>query len=171
MLNEYFFVVRKLEKYSKTLKIPEEPQKQSKIPRKIIQNQTKTPKRHPNTQIIFSENLNFYSKPKIISKNLNPELKKIYEIPKYTQIYLIYTIFFGYFGYPIGSRIGPGLKSRSADPKKNDPTGTLVWPQTRTRTCTFGYLYLRIGSGSGLRIQIMSMPILGIQSFWNLNGY
>ena len=95
---------------------------------KIIQNQTKTPKRHPNTQIIFSENLNFYSKPKIISKNLNPNLKKISEIPKYTQIYLIYIIFFGYFGYPIGSRIGPGLKSRSADPKKNDPTGILVWP-------------------------------------------
>ena len=87
----------KLEKYPKTLKISEEPQKQPKNTRKKypksdpkIQN---IPEIYLNTQIIFSENLKFYSKTEIIPKNLNLKLKKISEIPKIYQITYISNIY------------------------------------------------------------------------------
>lgn len=68
----------------------------------------------------FFLKLKFLKKPKNIIENTNPELKKVFAIPKTYLKYpedLIYTKI-SYFGYPIGTRIGYGLEQRPAYPEK-----------------------------------------------------
>lgn len=107
-------------------------------------NQKKNPKsdsKNQNTWNITQKSQLYFFKSKILSETIteNPNLKlkkNIWNIKKWqnTQIYLICTKNFSYFGYP-GSQIGSGSEPRSADLKKKDLTSILVWTQNWTRTC------------------------------------
>ena len=96
-----------LELELKTLKISENSKyirKTAKIPENIQKFTLKQIENPKDIRIIFCGNINFYMKPEIIPENMNPKLKKDSKIPKIyliIQIYIIYTIIFGYFGYSI----------------------------------------------------------------------